>query len=393
MEDYRRIFCIELWNEFLVTQTDFFKNKKAYESFKKLYELFLNKKLSSANKKIIRSDIRKIKKHFIFGNKIDYRYLLLAELEYALSLNGRDLEEEIFVVCGFNKINEQRNIIQNPNILKDKKIIASFEHFLNYKSRISSYLRNNTKKIAVIGRTSAGKSTFINALLGKKILPSRQEETTDKLTYIYTKPYGTMSYLYDQNSKTINNDLSLKKIDELNSDQDLINELFLQCSFEDKELNILPFIFIDTPGTNTAVNRVHHDRTYSLLESQNYDAILYIDDSTYQEDCNKVLLEDLKKRAFGKTIFFILNKIDKYSDERTAIFSHYEEYLKSIGFENYKVFPVSSLLSLINRQMSNGYEVQITKQEKKIYRDSADEDDFSNILVSLKNLEQMIKEI
>ena len=35
---------------------------------------------------------------------------------------------------------------------------------------------------------SAGKSTFINALFGKVVLPTNSEATTDSATYIYSIP-------------------------------------------------------------------------------------------------------------------------------------------------------------------------------------------------------------
>ena len=70
------------------------------------------------------------------------------------------------------------------------------KYFSKYKNQdaskkleeIKQKLNEKEYKIAVVANMSAGKSTFINALFGKVVLPTNSEATTDSATYIYSIP-------------------------------------------------------------------------------------------------------------------------------------------------------------------------------------------------------------
>ena len=70
------------------------------------------------------------------------------------------------------------------------------KYFSKYKNQgaskkleeIKQKLDNQEYKIAVVANMSSGKSTFINALFGKEVLPAFNHATTDSATYIYSKP-------------------------------------------------------------------------------------------------------------------------------------------------------------------------------------------------------------
>lgn len=62
-----------------------------------------------------------------------------------------------------------------------------------YKTRakvIAKQLEEKEFRITVVGEFSAGKSTFLNALIGKDILPHALTETTATVTYIRNVPAG-----------------------------------------------------------------------------------------------------------------------------------------------------------------------------------------------------------
>ena len=70
------------------------------------------------------------------------------------------------------------------------------KYFSKYKNQgaskkleeIKQKLDNQEYKIAVVANMSSGKSTFINALFGKEVLPAFNHATTDSATFIYSKP-------------------------------------------------------------------------------------------------------------------------------------------------------------------------------------------------------------
>lgn len=87
----------------------------------------------------------------------------------------------------------QNNLTKSE--LKNK--IENLEkYFSKYKNKsftkkleeIKEKLDNQEYKIAVVANMSSGKSTFINALFGKEVLPAFNHATTDSATYIYSKP-------------------------------------------------------------------------------------------------------------------------------------------------------------------------------------------------------------
>ena len=58
---------------------------------------------------------------------------------------------------------------------------------MDYRSQVHSIkdvVSRRQLKVAFFGRTSSGKSTVINALLGDKILPMGLGHTTDKFVHI-----------------------------------------------------------------------------------------------------------------------------------------------------------------------------------------------------------------
>ena len=62
------------------------------------------------------------------------------------------------------------------------------ESFTEKLEEVKQRLDNQEYKIAVVANMSSGKSTFINALFGKEVLPAFNHATTDSAPYIYSKP-------------------------------------------------------------------------------------------------------------------------------------------------------------------------------------------------------------
>ena len=65
-----------------------------------------------------------------------------------------------------------------------------YTYFFDNVRWLKQELQNQEFKITIIGEFSAGKSTFINALIGKDVLPHATNETTSTITYIHNVPLG-----------------------------------------------------------------------------------------------------------------------------------------------------------------------------------------------------------
>ncbi len=176
--------------------------------------------------------------------------------------------------------------------------------------------------LVVVGEFNAGKSAFINALLGQKLL---QEGVTPTTAQINILRYGS-----DQERKVINENQHV-----LN----LPNEMLTEISI------------VDTPGTN-AIIRTHEAITNQFVPRS--DLVLFITsvDRPFTES-ERSFLE--KIRDWGKKVVIVVNKIDILENEteldQVTKFVR-ENAIALLGTEP-EIFPVSSRLALRSKLGEN----------------------------------------
>jgi small GTP-binding protein len=169
--------------------------------------------------------------------------------------------------------------------------------------------------LVVVGEFNAGKSAFINALLGERAL---QEGVTPTTTKVNILRYGS-----DPGRSTLSDSIEVINL----------NVPYL------KEISI-----VDTPGTN-AIIREHEKITTTFVPRS--DLILFVTsaDRPFTES-ERIFLE--KIQAWGKKIVLVINKID-ILQEADAL-GEIEEYVasnakKALNLEP-EIFPVSSQQAL-----------------------------------------------
>lgn len=169
--------------------------------------------------------------------------------------------------------------------------------------------------LVVVGEFNAGKSAFINALLGDKILLEGVTPTTTKVNIIR----------YGEEQK-------LSSISE-NIDVLVLNSPYL------KEISI-----VDTPGTNAIIRE--HEEITSLFVPRS-DLILFVTsaDRPFTES-ERIFLE--KIQAWGKKVVLVINKIDILEGPEAVeeIEEFVAENAKKVLKTSPEVFPLSSLQAL-----------------------------------------------
>ena len=164
---------------------EYFKNKYSTDIFsEKILEMYKIKLLKN-NEDEKEIDITKS-----FRNKsfMKFKYFLLCDCLYINSFYEKEKAHEIIkefeelykfpqkFMDLYNILYENGEIIQEFNGLKDYiKLWKENNNFNNQKE----------KKVLITATMSAGKSTLINALIGKKISKVTNEACTEKLHYIY----------------------------------------------------------------------------------------------------------------------------------------------------------------------------------------------------------------
>ena len=252
---------------------------------------------------------------------------------------------------------------------------------MNYKS---------SKTVLVISTMSSGKSTLINAIIGKDILPSRNMACTGKI----------ITYTSDNSLKSVESNIYGRNFDNLQSkDIDLLNEdnsldrIDLYGPIYNDLDNDANIKFIDTPGINNSMDLTHKDITYKALEEEQFDTILYIinatqlginDDAYFLAKLKKYIKESPKK-----DIIFVLNKVDEIDTEEEDIKEIYEDTIKYIskntGIDKPKLVAISSYYAKLIKMQKNG--ISLTKKENKdlqIFRNYIDSEDLN--IKELNNL-------
>jgi GTPase SAR1 family protein len=221
--------------------------------------------------------------------------------------------------------------------------------------------------LVVVGEFSRGKSTFVNAMLGKKVLPSSKRPTTNIISKIvYADKPAYEIFLKDGKSKNLTEE-EFKNI-KAQAEEDPSNILKFK-SFIKKEEDFSkidyaiigqPLAFcqngvevVDTPGTND-LNIGRMEITYNYLNRA--DAAVLLLNAT--QALTRSELDFLKERILGnqiKDIFVVINFKDELSPaEEIKVKNYVRDNIRDLAEIEPKIFLVSSSQALTYRAAKNG---------------------------------------
>lgn len=268
--------------------------------------------------------------------------------------------------------------------LKTKDIKKAFENS-----------ENSEFEVSVVGTMSAGKSTFINALLGKKLMPSKNDSCTATITRIKDnddKNHFTAK-VYDEKDALIQSDaeLSLKTMKKYNADPN-VSEIRVEGDIPFVSAKDMSLVLVDTPGPNNARDLSHRVKTLSMLNNSSKALVLCLLDGTNSGiNDEKVLLDTIAKsmNVNGKQsrdrFLFVVNKLDKFKsseDDVEETLGKIREDLRSHGIEDANIFPVSAEAALYIRCFLSGKDV-----------DSDDKKDANNLLEKFTDNEKPLRHL
>ena len=308
------------------------------------------------------------------------KWLLLLELQYYCSVLEYIFpsDENLAFVFNFSvkhiekfKQNVQKKLPVNSFIEK------TYKNFIDFKEQEEKYKTLSKKNIAVCATMSAGKSTFVNALLGRDVLPVRSEATTSKITSVYDNDNSnSLIGFVDVNGKIVDRclDTNLLIINGWNDDSN-VSRIYLQGNLDGIGNNGIIAALHDTPGTNYSGDNTHHDITLKFLTSNKFDALIYVANTTQLCTTDEsIMLKEIYKNVVDKNktpVIFVLNKADCLDPEKedvTEIIERYRNYLEEIGFNNAMVYPLSSKSARILKMVRNDLSENLTGKEKKELR-------------------------
>lgn len=250
---------------------------------------------------------------------------------------------------------------------RDSKLLRAFEN-----------TNNSIFPVNVIATMSSGKSTLINALLGKKLMPSKNEACTATITEILDAddPHFVAT-VYNDDNTVIQEvpELTLEIMSNLNDDES-VHRISAEGDIPFLDSTSTALMLVDTPGPNNAQNQAHKNTTYRAINSDSNNLILYVLNGTQLSTNDDAALlryvADQIKRG-GKQVrdrfLFVINKMDQFNPEEEdigkAVMSA-KRYLESYGIEDPQIFPCSAFTALNIRTYFEGIDIDnLTRAQER----------------------------
>lgn len=200
--------------------------------------------------------------------------------------------------------------------LKQKDVVNAFE-----------MAKSEEFPVNVVATMSAGKSTLINALLNKKLMPSKQEACTAIITEIKdtdNKNFSATVYNNEGEVMETHSSLTLEKMEQLNSNPE-VSLIRTEGDIPFVDSRDTALVLVDTPGPNNSRTQEHRKATYATLKKSAKTLVLYVmkanglegDDDTllsYVAESMKVGGKQSKER-----FMFVVNQMDGFKEEDDSV--------------------------------------------------------------------------
>ncbi|WP_106496399.1 dynamin family protein [Lentibacillus sp. Marseille-P4043] len=259
------------------------------------------------------------------------------------------------------------------------RLVTVFEgmHAPVKKEKIMGYreeLQNNQFQITVVGEFGRGKSMFINALLGEKILPSSPKTTTTVLNHIsYGEETEVILHFQDETKKVIGQEefqRIVAPIEPLPGDDQGQREYDKAVAYIESIAYAdicYPIDFckdgvriIDTPGLNDG--NATRDRLASEIIPRSDVAILLLTAKSPLSKSEMTMLKDRLLENDIQKVFLVANFKDALRTEQDEkeVTDYIRENLQGI-IDDPRIFLVSAKQGLTTRRVLNGEELRVRK--------------------------------
>ncbi|MCT8137596.1 dynamin family protein [Anaerobacillus sp. CMMVII] len=230
---------------------------------------------------------------------------------------------------------------------------------------------------------SAGKSTLINALIGRKIMATKNESCTAR-TYEIIEDAKAKDVICDFLDKrlALKKDIATILHNENNPNLKILSNMY---HLRDNSL----WELIDTPGINSSVDPEHKRITHEMIQTNDFDFLLYVMNGNHlgsNDDLEH--LEFVRDHVDHSKMIFIINKVDQFRKEQDSIETSVHkvvEQLKDLKFKDPKVFPLSAYaaylfkIELLGQAIDEDEEDELSLYKRKFNRKEWDLSRFGNL--------------
>lgn len=234
--------------------------------------------------------------------------------------------------------------------------------YMDQIDQIEKSIAGQELRITVFGEFSSGKSTFLNALVGKDILPHEMTETTATITYIHNVPENderldtiTVDFVEGQERtfKLSNNQQTLR--DYLTTKSNVVDvatavrSVHIYCHMFDSDHRL---VLVDTPGLN-GMKEHHRDITIDELRRSHISICMFNQKGLMESEVPN--LRELLH--YQREFIFVMNFLDRLStDEGDSAESQLDmlrqqltKHVPDIEVREENIFIISALYALAGR--------------------------------------------
>lgn len=296
-----------------------------------------------------------------------YKYYIFCDLALIL-LNKNYIENALQIICKYtnsyhkNQLEKLYEILTKPG--SDITEFSSMKNLIQQYWENEEFFKKKELRIIVTANMSAGKSTLINALVGKHIVKSAQEACTRNTCYIFNKAFEDNNIHLDTPKLIMDVERKDLKNYEWNK------SVSVASYFRNFDENKRRICIIDTPGVNSSMNRSHGKITRKTIKEENYDILLYVlNANKLGTDEEIYYLKWIFENVKNKKILFILNKLDEFHNSEDNIqdsINGVKNDLINLGYENPIICPLSAYYALLLKKKY--YDNSLTEDEEDEYK-------------------------
>ena len=235
-----------------------------------------------------------------------------------------------------------------------------------HKKLTSKSEPNRTYSVAVVATMSAGKSTLLNAMMWRRLLPSKSTACTSSVFSVKDrdgavefrmrarKAGGRFSQWKRASAKTLSemNGAGFERIE-------IEGDLKRIANYKKRYM----ISFVDTPGPNNSCDTTHEQILREVMDAKRFSAVIMVlNATTLHTTDEQALLSELRNRVLAcgnrTSVIFVLNRMDglfhgKECTGRVAdVVKRAQEHLANrFGFKNPVVIPTWASLSLACREL------------------------------------------
>ncbi len=215
---------------------------------------------------------------------------------------------------------------------------------------VREHLLSNCFNLVILGQFKRGKTTLINSLIGKEILPSSVVPLTSVVTILkHSDEISCTIYMQNGSTKIVRLEELTDYITEKGNPKNIKN---VRCACIQYPSPFLEkgMLLVDTPGVGSTF--LHNtETTYEFLD--HLDAALFLMSADVPiSQVEKELLDTIKGST--QKIFFVLNKIDNLTPQEIEEISAFNKHvLEEMGFNVQEILPISAREALKAKVTNN----------------------------------------